>query len=215
MKRMIVFALVVLMAGAVWGQNDKFTNAMLAVLQKSGEAQTFEEYQDAANSFARIAEAEKGEWTPLYYAALNNLMMSFMDIDPGQKEKLIELAQSQIDAGLKLKPEETELMVLKILSLYGRMAINPMDAMYLIGDVNTLIDRATQLNPDNPRIYLEQAEAMFNMPPEFGGGAKAALPLLEEAMEKFNIFVSDGPLAPNWGRDRCEILLRQAEEAVR
>jgi hypothetical protein len=215
MKRIIVFALVVLTAVTAWGQNDKFTNAMLAVMQKSGEAQTFEEHQDVANSFARIAEAEKGEWAPLYYAALNNIIMSFMDIDPEQKEKLIALAESQVDAGLKLKPEESELMVLKILTYYGRMALSPMDAMYLIGDANTLTDRAKELAPDNPRIYLEQAEAIFNMPPQFGGGPEAAIPVLEEAMEKFDTFVPDGPLAPNWGRDRCEILLRQAEEACR
>jgi len=215
MKRIIVLVLIVLTAGAVRGQNDKFTNAMLAVLQKSGEAQTFEEHQDVANSFARIAEAEKGEWTPLYYAALNNLVMSFMDIDNGQKEKLMALAQSQIDAGLKLKPEESEFMVLQLLVYYGKMALNPMEAMQLLGKVSEVTEKALSIAPGNPRIYLEQAEARFNMPPEFGGGPGAAMPLLKEAMEKFDTFVPDSPLSPDWGRDRCEMLLKQAEEAVR
>ncbi len=205
----------VLIAGIAHGQNDKFTNAMLALIQKSSTAHTFEEYQDGANSFERIAEAEKSEWTPLYYAALNNLMISFMDISADQKGKLITLAQSQIDAGLRLKPEETELMVLKLLSYYGKMALNPMDTMNLMGVASALIDRMKSLNPDNPRIYLEQAEALFNIPPEFGGGGEAARPFLMTAMEKFNAFVPDGPLAPNWGKERCEMLLNQIGQRSR
>ncbi|MGW8181827.1 MAG: hypothetical protein ACWGQW_24115, partial [bacterium] len=66
--------------------------------------------------------------------------------------------------------------------------------------------------PGNPRIYLERAEAVYNMPAAFGGGPKAAEPLLLEALEKFDTFVPDGPLAPNWGRDRCEMLLNQIDD---
>ena len=212
MKRMIVFALVVLTAGTVWGQNDKFTNAMLAMLQKSDEAQTVTELQDAANGFARIAEAEKGEWTPLYYAAMCNIRMSFMDVDTEQKEKLYTLAQSQIDAGMKLRPDDSEFMVLQMLVYYGKMALDPMSAMQLLTQVNELTDKALSIAPDNPRIYLERAEAVMNMPPAFGGGPEAARPLLLEALEKFDTFVPDDPLAPDWGRDRCEILLNQIEE---
>lgn len=212
MKRMIIFALALLAAGALWGQNDKFTNAMLAVMQKSDEAQTSGELQEAANSFARIADAEKDEWTPLYYAALCNIRMSFMDIDTDQKEKAVSQAQAQIDAGLKLRPEETELMVLQLLVYYGKMALDPMSAMELLGKANELTDNAISIAPGNPRIYLERAEAVYNMPAAFGGGPKAAEPLLLEALEKFDTFVPDGPLAPNWGRDRCEMLLNQIDD---
>ena len=212
MKRTILFALIVLSTATAWGQDDKFNDAMLKVLEKSGSAQTLDEYQEVANSFARIAMAESNEWTPLYYAALNNLMMSFMDVSVDQKSKFISLVKSQIESGLKLKPEETELMVLKILSYYSQMALNPMDAMNLMGEVNALIDHAKSVNPDNPRVYLTQAEAVYNMPAEFGGGGEAAKPLLMTAMEKFNSFVPEGPLSPDWGKERCEMLLNQIEQ---
>lgn len=204
--------MIVLATATARGQDDKFTNAMLTVFERSGTAQTLDEYQEAANSFARIALAEANEWTPLYYAALNNIMISFMDVSTDQKSKFLDLAKSQIESGLKLKPEETELMVLKILSYYAQMALNPMDAMNLMGEVNALIDHARSLNPDNPRIYLTQAEAVYNMPAEYGGGGAAAKPLLTTALEKFNSFVPEGPLSPNWGKDRCELLLDQIEQ---
>jgi hypothetical protein len=212
MKRSILFAMIVLATATAWGQDDKFTDAMLNVFERSGSAQTLDEYQETANSFARIAMAEPNEWTPLYYAALNNIMISFMAVSTDQKSKFINLAKSQIEAGLKLKPEETELMVLKILNYYAQMALNPMDAMNMFGEVNALIDHARSLNPDNPRIYLTQAEAVYNMPAEFGGGGEAAKPLLTTAMEKFNRFVPEGPLSPNWGKERCEMLLSQIEK---
>lgn len=204
--------MIVLTAATAWGQSEKFTEAMTVLLEKSGSAQTLDEYQEVANSFARIAMAETNEWTPLYYAALNNLMISFMDVSTDQKSKFLDLAKSQIEAGLKLKPEETELMVLKILSFYAQMALNPMDAMNMFGEVNSLIDHARSLNPDNPRIYLTQAEAVYNMPAEFGGGGEAAKPLLTTAMEKFNRFVPEGPFSPDWGKERCEMLLSQIEK---
>ncbi|MBE0678244.1 MAG: hypothetical protein IH592_05725, partial [Bacteroidales bacterium] len=136
------------------------------------------------------------------------------DVSADQKGKFISLAKSQIESGLKLKPEETELMVLKMLSYYSQMALNPMDAMYMIGEVNALIDHARSVNPENPRIYLTQAEAVYNMPTEFGGGGEAAKPLLMAAMERFNRFVPEGPLSPAWGKERCEMLLNQIEQGM-
>lgn len=212
MKTKALLAGILLSMVTAYGQSDKFTKAMLGNLEKSKSAKTLNDYQELSNSFTRIAEAEKNEWTPWYYAAFYNLIINFQDNVSERKEKFISLAQRQIESGLKIKPDETEFFVLKIMSYYAEMTIDPMKGMTLMGEVNSLISEAKNINPDNPRIYLEEAEAVYNMPPEFGGGKEKALPILLQAKEKFDKFTSSDPIAPSWGKDRCELLISEAKQ---
>jgi len=193
-------------------QNEKFTGAMLSNLEFSKHAQNINDFQQLANNFERIAAAEKTEWTPRYYAAYYNLVINFQDTDSERKTKYIALAEQHIETGLKLRPEESELLVLKVMAYFAEMALDPMKGMTLFGEANALLDKAKSINPANPRIYLMQAEAVYGMPVEFGGGKEKALPILLLAKEKFDKFVSADQLAPDWGKDRCELLLAGYQE---
>jgi|WetSurSiteA1Bulk_404760.scaffolds.fasta_scaffold00336_4 hypothetical protein len=213
MKTTLFFLVMSCSAISMHAQSQKFISAMLSNLEVAKSATTLEEYQQLANNFERIANAEQTEWTAWYYAAFYNLVINFQDSVTDRKEKFIALAQQQIENGLKAKPEESEFLVLKVMSYFAEMAIDPMKGMTLLGEANALISQAKSINPDNPRIYLEEAEAVYNMPPEFGGGKEKALPILLLAREKFNKFVPADQLAPNWGRDRCEMLLGGIEKS--
>jgi hypothetical protein len=207
MKTIILIATIVLASFQLQAQSVKFTDAMLANIEKSKTANTAADFQELANNFERIATAEKTEWTPWYYAAFYNLVLNFQEPDAAKKTKYLSLAQQQIESGLKINPDETELMVLKVMSYYGELAIDPTKGLSVLGEANTLIDRAKSINPGNPRIYLEQAEAIYNMPVEFGGGKEKAMPILLVAKEKFDTFVPANQLVPDWGKDRCELLI--------
>jgi hypothetical protein len=207
MKTAILIAAIVLASFHLQAQNEKFTRAMMINIEKSKTALTAADFQDLANNFERIATAEKTEWTPWYYAAFYNLVLNFQEPDASKKAKYLSLAQKQIESGLTINPGETELMVLKIMSYYGELAIDPTKGLSVLGEANALIDRAKSINPGNPRIYLEQAEAIYNMPVEFGGGKDKAMPILLVAKEKFDTFVPADQLVPNWGKDRCEQLI--------
>ena len=213
MKTTVVVAGILLSINLVQAQNEGYNRAMLNNIEKSKSARTLDDFQELANSFVRIAETEKNEWTPWYYAAYYNLIINFQDPDIDRKEKFLALAQQQIETGLKLKPEETELYVLKVMSFYAEMSIDPMKGMTLMGEVNELLREARSINPDNPRIYLEEAEAVYNMPVEYGGGKEKALPILLLAKEKFDKFVPMDKLVPDWGEDRCDLLLDEIEKS--
>jgi hypothetical protein len=209
MKTTILIVAIVMSSFQLQAQNEKFTNAMMANIEASKTANTAADFQELANNFERIATAEKAEWTPWYYAAFYNLVLNFQEPDASKKTKYLSLAQQQIESGMKINPEETELMVLKIMAYYGELAIDPTNGLSVLGEANELIDRAKTINPGNPRIYLEQAEAIYNMPVEFGGGKDKAMPILLVAREKFDTFVPANQLVPNWGKDRCELLINQ------
>jgi len=212
MKTQVFFAVLILSIITVDGQSNRFNKAMSDNLEKAKSARSLNDFQELANVFARIAEVEKNEWTPLYYAAFYNLVINFQDSVMERKEKYVALAQKQIESGLKIKPDETEFFVLRIMSYYAEMAIDPMKGMTLFGEANSLISEAKKINPGNPRIYLEEAEAVYSMPAEFGGGKEKALPILLLAKEKFDNFTLADPFSPDWGKDRCELLISGATE---
>jgi hypothetical protein len=213
MKPSTILICLAFLSLTVNAQNDKFTNAMLNGFEKAKQAKSLSEMQDLANYFERIAKAEKTQWTAWYYCAFYNLVVNFTDSVPDHKRKFTALAQSQIEEGLKVKPGESELLVLIIMSYFAEMAVDPMKGMELIGKVNESFDLAKSLNPSNPRIYLEQSEMIMNMPVEYGGGSEKALPILLIAKEKFDNFVLTDTLAPNWGKERSELLLAKCRDA--
>ena len=47
------------------------------------------------------------------------------------------------------------------------------------------LEKAKELNPDNPRIYLQRGISKFYTPKMFGGGKKAAAPYFEKAQGLF------------------------------
>jgi hypothetical protein len=207
MKTVILFLIMLPLVLTAYGQTGRYKQAMVVNIEKSKKATTINDFQILANSFARIAEAEQKEWTAWYYAAFYNLVINFQDSVTERRVKYISLAKKQIESGLKIKPDETELLVLQVMLYYAEMSVDPMKGITLLGEANEILSRAKAINPDNPRIYLEEAEAVYNMPPEFGGGRKKALPILLVAREKYEKFTPVDPMAPDWGKDRCEMLI--------
>jgi len=68
-------------------------------------------------------------------------------------------------------------------------------------DVTYALEKAKELNPDNPRTYYLQAILTLNLPDFMGGGPQAAKPIFLEADKKFKAFQNDDPLWPGWGEE--------------
>lgn len=64
-----------------------------------------------------------------------------------------------------------------------------------------------KFNPENLRLYLCESQIVIHTPEAFGGGKAAAKPLIEEAVKKFNSFVPETNLSPNWGKKAAQELL--------
>lgn len=212
MKIMIILIASLVLVMPLCAQSDKYMKAMQYELEKAGKAKLSDEFQVTANNFARIATAEKTEWTAWYYAAFYNMLMNFNEQDVARRNGFISLAISQVNEGLKTKPHETELMVLRVMLYFAQMSLDPMTALSLMPEANAMLDEASLLDPDNPRIYLTRAEAIFNMPVEFGGGKDKARPVLLVAKEKFDKFVPANSISPVWGAERCAYLLSEADK---
>ena len=96
-------------------QNDKMIKAMTGPVTALDSIRTVEGWTAAANQFQRIADAEKTEWLPYYYAALSNVMSGLMTGgNQGDKtDPLADKAEALINKADELKKDNAEIWIVK------------------------------------------------------------------------------------------------------
>jgi hypothetical protein len=200
MKKIIIIA-AALMAFTAQAQNSKFEEAMGKALKEYGEAKTTEALIAVEAKFERIADAEKTQWLPYYYAALIKVNMS-MSGTGGDKDKVADEAQALLDKAEALEKNNSEILTIKSLIQTAKMLVDPMTRYMKNGaEANKFLEMAKKADPNNPRPYFLQASSLRNTPEQYGGGCGAAKPLAEKAAELFASFKAASPLHPNWGKE--------------
>ena len=211
-------AILFITCSALAQEKSKFQSAMEGSLQKMEKAKTPEEYQSVANTLARIAENEKTEWAPMYYATFIRTFQAFEAKDKAAAANQLELLTPELE---KLMTVETvvendaiksEIHTLLAMMYSARMMENPMALGAKFGPINSkhLLD-AIALNEANPRAYLLLAQSLFYTPEEFGGDKAKAKELATKAHQ---LFVQEAELEnnnymPRWGSEQAEGLLKQ------
>ena len=76
MKNLFSFVIATMMMTTLFGQNEKYIKAMEANVAKVDSNNSVEGWKELANSFERIAVAEKTQWEPYYYAAFANVVLA-------------------------------------------------------------------------------------------------------------------------------------------
>lgn len=193
-----------------FGQENMYEQAMIQAIAKMNSAGTNSDYIDAANTFERISQSEKSEWLPLYHAAFCYVAIGHLEQDLAKKDPWLDKAQQFLDRAFAIAPQESELFTLQAFVYPGRMVVDPMGrGMEFMGKMNAAIDKAIQLNPDNPRSYYLRAITLINMPEAFGGGPAVAKPIFETAKQKFDQFKPESPIWPDWGKEINEEELKK------
>jgi tetratricopeptide (TPR) repeat protein len=207
------FTLVLLFLVSSGFTNEAYEKAMYQSMENLFQAKSIPEYLEVANQFERISNIEKTEWLPLYYASFAYIMISFQETENAKKDQNLDQAQKFLDQAMVIDPNESELYMLQGFLYPSRITVDPMNrGITLMPEMNKALDKALELNPDNPRVYYLRATITFHMPEAYGGGAAKALPLYQIAQEKFDFFKPNTTLSPNWGKELCESELRNIQE---
>ena len=77
MKKIICLLVAAMLVTTAFTQNEKFTQVMTQKLAGYDTVRSSEGLQEMANTFERIAEVEKTQWLPYYYAALSNVNLGY------------------------------------------------------------------------------------------------------------------------------------------
>lgn len=195
-------------------QSEKYMKAMQQFVPAVDTTHSPDALLQLSNSFQRIAEAEKEQWLPYYYAALCQVNWAYMTIGEtpttAQVDPVCDKAAASLNKAMSLTSENSELLCLKKMIASLRMWADPMGRYMTYGaEAAEALKKAKQLDPDNPRIYLLEGQDMFYTPEQYGGSKTKAKQLLEEALKKYETHQPASSIHPSWGKPNVQFFLSQ------
>lgn len=212
MKTILILIALFISMAAVSQENKKYNEAMKRNIAMLDSATAMNTFQQMANSFERIANAEKDKWLPYYYSSYALARLTYMMEDKTAVDPVLDKAQALIDKADSLQPDQSEIYTIRSFVLSARIMVNPMSRGAQFGPQSAMVlEKAIQLDPSNPRCYLLKGTSAMYTPPAFGGGKDKAAILLQTAIDKYAAFKPANELMPTWGEARAKALLEQCK----
>ena len=200
-----------------YSQSQKYLKAMEAQVPSVDTIITVGGWAELANTFQRIADAEKTEWLPYYYAALSHAMTGYhmlngqpatdkIDAEADKAEDLLKKAEA-------ISKDNSEIFVVKKMMQHPANVGRSPKPLYDIWPCRAgdRWKRPEQLNPANPRVALLEGQDKFYTPEQFGGSKTEAKAIFEDAMKKYEAFKPESSISPNWGLRQVKWLYSQCK----
>jgi hypothetical protein len=176
-------------------------------------AQTVKGYISAGVYFDGLSSSKPNEWLSPLYAGLSYILASRNEPDSKLKDELCDKAQVYIDSANAKHADKSESASLQAFLYQARIEVNPMErGLEYSLKADTEIKKAETSNSYDPRPYFLYAMNVYYTPKIFGGGAEKALPLFEQAAEKFNDFVPEMPFMPHWGKQQNLEMIQKCKD---
>jgi hypothetical protein len=212
MKKFLLSLTLLIAVGTVNAQSEKYTGAMKKNLASMDSGLSSQAMLELSDNFERIGNAEKTQWLPYYYAALQQVRYGFTQSDMSGADPIADRAEKLLNKADSLSPKNSEVSCVKAMIATLRMVVNPMARYMEQGPlIEQNLDAAKEQDPSNPRPYYLNGENIKNTPAQFGGGCDAAKAALTTAKEKFAGFKPASELAPTWGAQRVEKLMSECK----
>lgn len=211
MKKIVSLALLVSLAITCFAQSDKYMSAMKANISMLDSVMIKNNSAELANNFDRIANAEKSQWLPYYYAAYATILGGYSSADHANNYAIADKAEQLINkADSLLGKENSETAVIKSMIATAHMMQDPQSRYMTYGAAsNDYIEQAKSLDPTNPRPVLLEAQSKFYTPEQFGGGKAVAKEYFDKAKMLNDNFKPENELSPKWGNSALQYFLSQ------
>ena len=118
MKKQFLFIVAILFSTYSFSQTEKYIKAMEQLVPAVDTTRDADKLTTLANSFQRIADAEKNQWLPYYYAALVNVsaayMMSMGQMGMADKtDPIADKAEGLLSKAEDISKDNSEIYVVK------------------------------------------------------------------------------------------------------
>lgn len=215
----IITVFFVMAAFCAHAQSEKYMKAMDERVRELDTVRSMSGWQNLANTFERIAEAEKSQWLPFYYASLCHVMSGYMSTNgqPGAGnitalDMTADKAETLVTKAEALENENSEIFCVKKMIATLKMSADPMNRWQTYGPIATAsLAKAKSLDPSNPRVYLLEGQDKFFTPEQFGGSKAEARKLFEESLRLYENFNPKSSLHPRWGITQVKYFLDQVK----
>ena len=215
MKKLIISAVVICIYSGLQAQDAN--TQLQTTVSKLNNANTIKDYQQLTTDFLRIANAQKTQWLPYYYAAFCNAKIGWLkqDSDPDNIDAFADKAEEEINKApalidtTKQKKELSDIYCVQMMLNQARVFINPQTYGPKYGATAfNYTQKAKQLNTDNPRMLYLLGWQKFATPKMWGGDKTLAKQLLTQAKQKLET-ESPNSIEPHWGKKEVDDILGQ------
>ena len=214
MKKLNLLLTAALFMAAVNAQSDKYVAAMKKNLALFDSVKTVGEYRALAGAFERIGDAEKTQWLPYYYAGLALSTAGWQEntkLDKDANAEKIKALCDKADALAADNADKAEILSIRNMAATQQMLVDPQTRWATYGpESDKYLQKAKELNANNPRLYYLEGAGTFGKPEQFGGGKAKAKPILEKAVALYKA-EQPKPLYPHWGQKQAEDMLAQCQ----
>jgi len=221
--KQLLLAATILFAVAAHAQRDKYNSAMLQALEKFDSSNTPADLESLAATFQRIGDAEKTQWLPYYWQGIALSRIGWMyfpeqagaaalktdDLDKTIADITgrVTAAADKADALATDSNAKSEILTLRNMVATQQMIVDPQSRYMTYGQqAADALQKAMQLNPNNPRVAYLQAMSVYGTPEQFGGGKDKAKPLVQKAVDLAKA-EQVKPLYPHWSLEQSEKVL--------
>ena len=170
-----------------------------------------DEFTALANDFKRIADKEKTQWLPYYYAAFATIQKGRIAMREGKMADLDLIAaeaQKMLDSAITLSKDNAENLILQKMIHGLKMMVNPQERFMSEGMLAAdALSKAEKIDAGNPRITLMKAEDTYFTPEQFGGSKSRGLELFQKSLDQYQAYKTKTSLDPNWGDAEAEYFL--------
>jgi archaellum component FlaF (FlaF/FlaG flagellin family) len=210
--RQLFFVTTIFISSFAFSQSEMYLSKMKQNLQLLDSAKSPQDYNEVAASFERVADAEKTQWLPYYYAAYATVVGSFKLNNVSKTDELADKAQELIDKADALDNNNVEILCVKSMILSSRIMVDIMNRGSKYGPASSaFLHQAMAIDKTNPRPFLLLGQSLLYTPEFWGGGKAKAKPLLQTAVENFKTFKPLSELHPSWGAQMADVLLAQCQ----
>lgn len=204
MKKTTLILIAGMLVAAVAYANDNYMKAMQKGMEELSEASSPEAMLNVSNTFARIANVEKEEWLPAYYAAYTVTMSTAMSGDMSAWDKNLDKADGFLQQASQVSEDNVEILALKGFIQMLRISVDPQTRGQEYSTASGMtLGKARQLDPNNPRVLYFLAQLSYGTAQFFGSDVSESCKLNQIALQQFDTYKdnSEDPFYPSWGKN--------------
>jgi hypothetical protein len=196
MKSGIVF-FILLFQLPLQAQTSNQTKALETAVMQFNQTNNPSSYIQLFQKFEQLYSVDKTNWLIPYYAGMTKSIMCLLKM--GDREALANDALLWV-ARAKSIEQNDEIYCAESLAYTAKMSVNPALRWFSYeGKIKNTLSLAKKLNPNNPRVYILEANIQQKLPFIFGGGCKSTKPLILKAEQCLNTQTKGNSVEPSWG----------------
>ena len=195
MKYLFVFILLIQLPTQAQSINQ--SKALEAAVMQFNQTNSPSSYTQLFLKFEQLYSLDKTNWLIPYYAGMTRSIMCLLKM--GDRDALANDALLWVRRAKSIMAND-EVYCAESLAYTAKMSVNPLLRWLTYeGKIKKALSLAKKLNPNNPRVYVLEANIQQKIPYIFGGGCNSVKPLIQKAELCFNIQTKPNSVEPSWG----------------